>query len=70
MAVTDPDCPFHLVYRMGTAIIGAVERMPVPVMYDPVHDVAVVSPGYERVDYEDAADWLMSVAAERDRASA
>lgn len=62
MAVSDPDCPFHLLARLGTTIVGSTERLPVPVIYDPDHDLAVVSPGYDFEAYVLAADWLLSAS--------
>lgn len=70
MAVTDPDCPFHLPFMLGVDVYGSTDPMPVPILYDPRTNVAVVSPGYSREEYEAAADWLLSVLASARRASA
>lgn len=70
MAVSDPDCPFHLCWRLGVEVVGSTARLPVPVLYDATHNVAIVSPGYDLEDYEDGADWLLSVAVAPRQASA
>lgn len=70
MSVTDPDCPFHLAYRLGITIVGATARLPRTVLYDPGLDVAIISPDYEWDDYCRAADWLLSVASSARRPAA
>lgn len=70
MAVTDPDCPFNLAWRMGVEVVGATARLPVPVLYDPHHHLIVVSPDYSLEEYQDAADELLSHVASRTARSA
>lgn len=62
MDATDPACPFNLVHLLGVRVVGSTEPLPVPVLYDTTHHVAVVSPGYDHEAYCVAADWLLLAA--------